>query len=257
LSALIAHGCEIEPVISFLPASSSFSRDSKFKSRLSDHLQSLPGFLRSSVIRLLEQKLAIMSVATLHHVDRGGGLAPGSRHLSLLDQQRFSVRFKAKGGRGNAKVLVYFIHFKTVRILDVEMLMTIEIVSVLSKFDWLELALAGTMLFVRDSKRSLYLSGLDSKNLSELLTACSDAQLVPKSKVVVAEITKLLSVSYSSASRKAVCATVIEGDVVLSRMKTAVSTFSNGEVVQFALDRSFIAFPAAMKRRSFVKRRRS
>jgi intraflagellar transport protein 172 len=161
-----------------------------------------------------------------------------------------SLRFNAKVGRGNAKILAYLIDSKTVRIVDIETLMTIATVQVPNKIDWLELNVSGTMLLFRDSKRSLYLYGLDSKNLSGLLTACSYAQWVPEANVIVAQSKKSLYVWYSPTSPDDVRVTEIEGevvDIVRSGTKTSVSISANGKVAAFPLDGAFISFSAAME----------
>jgi intraflagellar transport protein 172 len=161
-----------------------------------------------------------------------------------------SLRFNAKIGRGNAKILAYLIDSKTVRIVDIETLLTIATVQVPNKVDWLELNISGTMLLFRDSKRSLYLYGIDSKNLTGLLTACSYAQWVPEANVVVAQSKKSLYVWYSPTSPDDVRVTEIEGDVVdivRAGTKTAVSISFNGKKTKHPLDGSFIAFSAAME----------
>ena len=161
-----------------------------------------------------------------------------------------SLRFNAKVGRGNAKILAYLVDSKTVKITDCETMMAIGSVQIPNKIDWLELNVSGTMLLFRDSKRSLYLYNLDSKQLNGLLSACSYAQWVPEANVIVAQSKKSLYVWYSPSSPDEVKITEIEGEVVdimRSGTKTAVSISSSGQTSRMPLDGTFIAFSAAME----------
>lgn len=161
-----------------------------------------------------------------------------------------SLRFGAKIGRGDAKVLAYLVDSKTVKIVDCETLIAVGTVQIANKIDWLELNVSGTMLLFRDSKRSLYLFNLATHQLNGLLNACNYAQWVPEANVIVAQSKKSLYVWYSPASPDEVRVTEIEGDVVnISRRgtKTTVVISSNGKTTPFALDGAFIAFSAAME----------
>ena len=161
-----------------------------------------------------------------------------------------SLRFGAKIGRGDSKILSYLVDSKTVRIIDVETQMVIGTVQVQNKIDWLELNVSGTMLLFRDSKRSLYLYNLVTRELNGLLNLCSYAQWVPEANVIVAQSKKSLYVYYSPSSPDEVRVSEIEGDVVdiqRSGTKTTVSIQNAGVTTQFPLDGSFIAFSAAME----------
>ncbi|OHT11766.1 selective LIM binding factor [Tritrichomonas foetus] len=162
-----------------------------------------------------------------------------------------SLRFNAKIGRnGNSKILAYLVDSKTVRIVDVETLMSIGSVQIANKIDWLELNVSGSMLLFRDSKRSLYVFNLATQSLSGLLGTCSYAQWTPDANVVVAQSKKQLYVWYSPTSPDEVRVFDIEGEVVdirRSGTKTSVTINSNGKNTSFPLDGAFIAFSASME----------
>lgn len=161
-----------------------------------------------------------------------------------------SLRFGAKIGRGNARILSYLVDAKTIRIVDLDSLMTIGTVQIQNKVDWLELNVSGTMLLFRDSKRSLYLYNLETKENTGLLNSCSYAQWVPDANVIVAQSKKALEVWYSPNSPDEVRVTEIDGDVVdivRKGTKTTVSISSNGKKTKLPLDGKFIAFSAAME----------
>ncbi|OHT12234.1 selective LIM binding factor [Tritrichomonas foetus] len=161
-----------------------------------------------------------------------------------------SLRFNAKIGNGNAKILAYLVDSKTVRIVNLETLMTIGSVQIATKIDWIELNVSGTMLLLRDAKRSLYVFNLSTMSLNGLLNCCSYAQWVPEANVVVAQSKKQLYVWYSPTSPDEVRTFDIEGDVIdIQRKgtKTSVTISSNGKNSHFPLDGAFIAFSAAME----------
>lgn len=165
-------------------------------------------------------------------------------------QYLLSLRFGAKVGKGNSKILAYLVDAKTVKIVDCETLMAVGTVQIPNKIDWLELNVSGTMLLLRDTKRSLYVFNLVTHQLNGLLNACSYAQWVPEANVIVAQSKKSLYVWYSPNSPDEVKVREIEGDVVdISRKgtKTAVSLSSNGKITSLPLDGAFIAFSAAME----------
>ncbi|OHT17436.1 selective LIM binding factor [Tritrichomonas foetus] len=167
-----------------------------------------------------------------------------------------SLRFNAKIGRGNAKILSYLVDAKTIRIVDIDNLMTIGTIQIPNKVDWLELNVSGTMLLFRDSKRSLYLYNLETKENSGLLTSCSYAQWVPEANVIVAQSKKALHVWYSPTSPDEVRVHEIDGDVTditRSGTKTSVTISQNGKNIKFPLDGSFIAFSAAMEAKKLKK----
>lgn len=161
-----------------------------------------------------------------------------------------SLRFNAKIGKGNTKILAYLVDSKSIKIVDVESLMTIGNVQITNKIDWLELNVSGTMLLFRDSKRSLYVYNLVNHTLNGLLSACSYAQWAPDANVVVAQSKKQLYVWYSPTSPDEVRVFDIDGDVVdiqRSGTKTSVTINANGKNKKFPLDGAFIAFSAAME----------
>ena len=161
-----------------------------------------------------------------------------------------SLRFNAKVGTGNAKILAYLVDSKTVRIVNVETLMTLGSIQITNKIDWIELNVSGTMLLLRDSKRSLYVFNISTHELNGLLNMCSYAQWVPEANVVVAQSKKTLYVWYSPTSPDEVRTFDVEGDVVdIQRKgtKTAVTIQANGKNSHFPLDGAFIAFSAAME----------
>lgn len=161
-----------------------------------------------------------------------------------------SLRFGAKVGRNNSKILSYLVDSKTVRIIDVETQSTIGTVQIQNKIDWLELNVSGTMLLFRDSKRSLYLYNVVTKELNGLLNLCSYAQWVPEANVIVAQSKKSLYVYYSPTSPDEVKITEIEGDVVdiqRSGTKTTVTIQNAGALNNHPLDGTFIAFSASME----------
>ncbi|EAY11272.1 selective LIM binding factor, putative [Trichomonas vaginalis G3] len=161
-----------------------------------------------------------------------------------------SLRFGAKILRGNAKILAYLVDSKTIRIIDVETQNTVGTVQIQSKIDWLELNVSGTMLLFRDSKRSLYLYNIVSRQLNGLINLCSYAQWVPEANVIVAQSKKSLYVYYSPSSPDEVRVSDIEGDVVdiqRSGTKTTVTIQNAGSCQNYPLDGSFIAFSAAME----------
>ena len=165
-------------------------------------------------------------------------------------QYLLSLRFGAKIGKGNSKILAYLMDSKTVKVVDCETLMAVGTVQVPNKIDWLELNVSGTMLLFRDAKRSLYVYNLITHQLNGLLSACSYAQWVPEANVIVAQSKKSLYVWYSPNSPDDVKVREIEGDVVdIARKgtKTAVSISMNGKISPLALDGAFIAFSAAME----------
>ncbi|EAX94453.1 selective LIM binding factor, putative [Trichomonas vaginalis G3] len=161
-----------------------------------------------------------------------------------------SLRFNAKIGRGNSKILAYLVDSKTTRIIDVETQAPIGTVQIQSKIDWLELNVSGTMLLFRDAKRSLYLYNLVTKELNGLINLCSYAQWVPEANVIVAQSKKSLYVYYSPTSPDEVKVIDIEGDVMdiaRSGTKTTVTIQNAGSTSQLPLDGAFIAFSAAME----------
>ena len=161
-----------------------------------------------------------------------------------------SLRFGAKIGRGESKILAYLVDSKTIRIIDVETQMTVGTVQVQNKVDWLELNVSGTMLLFRDSKRSLYLYNIVTRELNGLINLCSYAQWVPEANVIVAQSKKSLYVYYSPSSPDEVRVMEIEGDVVdiqRAGTKTTVSIQNAGHTSQLPLDGAFIAFSAAME----------
>lgn len=161
-----------------------------------------------------------------------------------------SLRFNAKIGRGNSKILAYLVDSKTTRIIDVETQVTIGTVQIQSKIDWLELNVSGTMLLFRDAKRSLYLYNLVTKELNGLINLCSYAQWVPEANVIVAQSKKSLYIYYSPTSPDEVKVIDIEGDVVdiqRNGTKTTVTIQNAGTTSQLPLDGAFIAFSAAME----------
>ena len=167
-----------------------------------------------------------------------------------------SLRFNAKIGRGNSRILSYLVDAKTIRIVDLDSLMTIGTIQITNKIDWLELNVSGTMLLFRDSKRSLYLYDLETKEHVGLLNSCIYAQWVPDANVIVAQSKKSLHVWYSPTSPDEVRVTEIDGevvDIVRSGTKTTVSIASNGKTTKLPLDGTFIAFSAAMESKKLKK----
>ncbi|KAH0786748.1 selective LIM binding factor [Histomonas meleagridis] len=162
-----------------------------------------------------------------------------------------SLRFNVQIGRNNnSKILAYLIDSKTIRIINIETLMTIDTVQIPFKIDWLELNVSGTMLLFRDAKRQLYLYNIESKNLNGILNSCNYAQWVPDANVVVAQSKKSLYVWYSPTSPDEVQINEIEGDVIdtiRKGTKTSVIISSNGKNINFPLDGSFISFSAAIE----------
>ena len=162
-----------------------------------------------------------------------------------------SLRFNVKiGSRGSSKILAYLVDAKTIRIVDLDTLITLGSVQIPNKIDWLELNVSGSMLLFRDSKRLLYVYNVANQSLNSLLSACSYAQWAPDANVIVAQSKRQLYVWYSPSSPDEVKSFDIEGEVVDIKRKgtkTAVVINSNGKNSNFPLDGAFIAFSAKME----------
>ena len=198
----------------------------------------------------------VWNTGELTVVDLGSSQPLASIATTYASPYLLSLRFNAKIGRGDAKILSYLVDSKTIRIVDLNNLMTIGTVQIGNKIDWLELNVSGTMLLFRDSKRSLYLYNLETKENSGLLNSCSYAQWVPDANVIVAQSKKALHVWYSPTSPDEVRVHEIDGevtDITRSGTKTSVTITQNGKNIKFPLDGSFIAFSAAMEAKKLKK----
>ncbi|XP_043479504.1 intraflagellar transport protein 172 homolog [Leptopilina heterotoma] len=149
--------------------------------------------------------------------------------------------------------LAYLLDSKTIRVVDLSMGTTLNIINHDTRVDWLELSETGHRILSRDKRGRLWLCN-DQGGRDLLLTGTGFASWVPESDVVVAQSGQTLAIWYNVDAPEAATLLSIRGEateIIRENGQTQVQVEELGIKTSYLLDEGLIEFGTALHDNDF------